>query len=160
MERVDFLKWIPDGDPKVGDLVECSGLIPYDGKLNPFPSDSNVSAGAISGTVAKLMFNCLDPSGTNKTFVGTNDKLYRLDGTTLTDVSISGGYTIAAGNTWDWCVYGDNVILASLSEYVQKLSNITGGTNFAKHAGTVVTDTTIAFVDSDPDTITDMNPMR
>ena len=157
MQRIDFGKWIPDGDPKVGDMVECAGVIPYDGKLNVFPTDNNMSATAISGTVAKLMFNTLDPSSTNKTFVCTNDKVYRLDTTTMTDVSISGGYSIAAANTWDWCVYGDNVILASLSDHVQKLSDIDGGANFAKLAGNTVTDTTIAFVNSNPDTITDSN---
>lgn len=157
MKMIEFKSWIPDGDPKVGDLVECNGLVPFNGKLMPFLGAIPLSAGAISSTRALVLFDVLDPAIVNKSFIGTNDKIYRLDSTTLTDVSLSGGYAVASGYTWDWCVYGDKLIMVSLSHYVQALSDIDSGSNFAEHAGTVVTDTSIAFVDSNPDTITDSN---
>ena len=135
MIKLDFNKWLPDGDPKVGDMVECNNLIPYDGKLMPFYGANPISAGAISGTTGLVLFYVYDPASNNKSFVGTNDKIYRLDSTTLTDVSKAGGYTVAASNTWDWTVYEDNLIMTTAGLAPQRLSDIDAGANFADLGG-------------------------
>ena len=136
MITIPFGKWLPDYEPKTNQLVEASGVLPYDGKYMPFPKPAKESAGAVAGT-PRVVFNIETEGGNNKTFAGTSTKIYRLDGTAFTDITKTATtYATPAAWTWDWAVYGDNLIMTNGTDVIQKANPFTSAANFVDLGGT------------------------
>lgn len=70
-----------------------------------------------------------DKDGNTKIYVGNATKLYDVSGTASTDVSKSGGYTVAPDECWEFVKWGNQVFASVITEDVQEIT--LGGANFA-----------------------------
>lgn len=100
-------------------------------------------------------------------FAGTTAKLYRLSGgsTTWADVSLSGGYTVAGGETWNFAVMDQRVTAWNINTAAQTFlvgtdslfSNLSASAPQARYA-TVVKD--FLFVGNTTDSTNGARPQR
>jgi hypothetical protein len=84
------------------------------GTLSKF-SGNGLDTQCLGATVA------IDSGGDNYTFAGDAAKLYELipGNTTFTNVSKGGGYTVPAGERWNFTQYGQRVIAAAQGQNLQ-----------------------------------------
>lgn len=59
-----------------------------------------------------------DSGGGVATFAGDATKLYKLGGTSFSDVS-GATYTIASDETWEYCIFGQNVLATNIADNIQ-----------------------------------------
>lgn len=112
---IPFGEWLPDLPDKdnPGSTI-AKNAIP---ELSSFRHLNSLSAfsNALSGPcVGAAWFRSVD--GTIQNFAGVSDKLYRLSGSTWSDVSALGGYS---GNNWEFAKWGDRVIAVNGEDEMQ-----------------------------------------
>ena len=113
-----FDKFLPDYAPKISALSVCLNLRPYDGKFMPVLNDIAVSTSGTATTIPLVMFSVRAEDGNVESFIGTNNAIWRMDGTTLTDVK-QAAYT---ATQWDWDVYGNALVLCDRATEIQILN--------------------------------------
>ncbi len=109
---IPFGEWLPDlPDRDNPGATEAKGVYPELRSYRPWRDLAVLSnaldsacLGAVSGS---------DPSGNYSTFAGDAGKLYQLGNTTWTDVSKSGGYTVATDEFWSFAAYNNGALIAA-----------------------------------------------
>jgi hypothetical protein len=109
-------------------LVGSRGYIPVP-DLNEIGGDA-LPANCVGLCIARTT------TGSIVVFAGTTTKLYKLSGTTWTDVSrlVGGNYAVPVGEYWQFAQYGDTLIAVNIADVPQAIS-VTGGVNFAALGG-------------------------
>lgn len=131
-----FGKWLPDYGPAVQGLVTCNNLLPYNNKYFPMYGLTPLSQTVIPDTPLRI-FSFTNTTKINKTFVCTPEHIYRMDGTTLTDVSISGGYHgNVYTNTWAADIFGNTVVFSNGVDALQELTPLDTATQCTALGGT------------------------
>lgn len=100
-----------------GIIVDCTQFIPYESGMRAGPSlneQADALAAACRGaeTLTKL-------DKTRRVFAGTSTKLYELSGTTWSDVSRAGDYTLGTDSRWSFAQFGDTSIASSIDNVIQ-----------------------------------------
>lgn len=109
-----FGEWLPD-QPDYGNAVKVvRNAIPQASSYRSVRS-LQVKSDALTGACLGSEW-AKDASGTYFVFAGDSSTLYKLDGTVFSDVSKVGGYTVTG---WEFVIWGDRVIAASLEEPMQ-----------------------------------------
>lgn len=110
--RIPFGEWLPD-HPDLGNtgLIQCQNVYPTVSGYIPVGTPA-VYSNALDG-YCRGYFSCFDPSKSAASFAGTQDKLYSLSGNTFGDVSKGGGYNLAAGEWWNFALFGNSLFATS-----------------------------------------------
>lgn len=114
MPILGFAPGMPSNTP--GIVTECDNWIPYDAGMEAAPSCSDLGYSAVPATATGAVA-VRKVDGTNRTFVGTDTKLYEYTGGTWVDQSQSAS-AYATGSVWSFTQFGDATIA---SNYVNPL---------------------------------------
>ena len=114
-QLLGFTPDVPTTTPGV--IIDCTHWIPYDTGMQAAPSLTTVSdalAAASRGaaTLTKL-------SGARRVFAGTAAKLYELSGSTWSDVSRAGSYTLGSTSVWTFTQFGDTSLASNIDTTIQ-----------------------------------------
>tara|TARA_Y100000310_G_scaffold329437_1_gene399278 strand:- start:3103 stop:4644 length:1542 start_codon:yes stop_codon:yes gene_type:complete len=125
---VPFGEWAPDL-PDLGNpgCTVAENVMPHGQGFKPLPGLSVISSALdarCQGAIAAV-----DTSADEHLYAGDSSKLYRLVGTTFTDSSKSGGYSIAGTERWEAIRWGNTVVFTALEAPLQTVTM--GGTTFA-----------------------------
>jgi len=120
MPVVPFGEWTPD-QPDLGTaMADAHNVIPASRSYRPWTDTANYSSaigarcqGATSGTAG---------DGAVYSFAGDATKLYRLSGTSWTDLSKPANYATGAEESWRFCQFGQKVIATNGSDAIQAFS--------------------------------------
>ena len=130
--RVNFQEWLPDLPPNDNPgATVAENVIPFINSYQPFKDlvpFSNALPGRPLGAISAIRND-----RTVYMFAGTSTGLYRLDGSSWTDVSRVGGYSTADGEIWRFAQYGNKVLATNYTNEIQVIDLATG--NFANLAG-------------------------
>lgn len=113
-----LLGFTPDAPTTTpGIILDCTQFIPYDSGMRAAPGPRSLAdalAAACRGaiTITKL-------AGTRRVFAGTSTKLYELSGSTWSDVSRVGDYTLGANTVWSFTQFGDTSVASSIDNVIQ-----------------------------------------
>ena len=135
--RIQFNELLPDlpdfGNPG---LTKAENCMPHQNGYKEFPGLTTVSS-ALSGFCQGAV-SALAKDGTTNYYAGDATKLYRLDATTWTDSSKSGGYACPADDSWEFARgQGDTIIAVNIADAMQKITM--GGTAFSDLATSTLT---------------------
>lgn len=131
MNLLSFGPWKPDApnlaNPSNAELplLTCKNAIWRDGSYRAFYPLAAISAALGSACLGAI--SCYDSTGAVQIFAGTATALYKLNGTTWTDVSKVGGYT---ATKWSFQTFGNCLNASDYTDAMQTI-NITSGTQFA-----------------------------
>jgi hypothetical protein len=116
---LQFAAWSPDlpSYANPGATV-ASNVRPNFTSYGPFPDLGNAAASAISAR-ARGAISVTGSDGEVATFVGDATKLYKLSAGTFSDVSVGGGYSLSEEEGWEFAVFNNKVIGASITENLQ-----------------------------------------
>lgn len=110
----------PDMDPtQPGVLTDCNNVIPFEGGMKSAPSASSIGASALAAA-CRGAASVSDLSGNRRLFAGTSTKLYELGGTTWTDRSRAGSYTLGTDDRWSFIQYANATVAATPSAVLQR----------------------------------------
>jgi hypothetical protein len=116
--EIPFGEWLPDiGDYKGGlsDAKNCVGFESYYGSIKSLVESSDALPDKSLGA-----FSMRASDGTVHSFAGTAEKLYKLNGTSWTDVTWStSDYTTGADGYWLFTNFGDLVIATNYNDDIQ-----------------------------------------
>lgn len=120
--RLAAKEWRPDL-PSVGSGYSSNVLnvLPRTPETyGPFPDFTTYATSPLSARCQGAI-SVLDSAGNVNTFAGDVSKLYQMTvaGSTFSDVSKGGGYTVGADEVWNFSLYGDNVIATQPGDLVQ-----------------------------------------
>lgn len=125
---IPFLGYAPDLDPTLpGVMTNCAAIIPTIRGFKGAPS-------AVQSGYAALAAQCYGAAqlrkadDTGRLFAGTAAGLYEGSGSSWTDRTAGGGYTLGSTNFWRFAQLGDVSLAAAKSE---KLQSITTASTFA-----------------------------
>lgn len=120
-----LLGFTPDAPTTMdGIIVDCSQWIPYESGMKSAPSAVAQGASALPAVaVGAATITRLDAS--RRVYVGTPSALYDLSGTTFTDQSRAGGYTLGAGIFWSFAQFGDSSYASNIDTVIQKSTTST-----------------------------------
>ena len=120
---VPFGEWLPDrADFANPGATEALNVIPTADGYRPFPALSAVSSNALTARCQGAIAST-DNSGNVYLYAGDASKLYRqAPDLTLTDVSKSGGYAIAADGFWEGAQFGTQVLMTDYDDAVQEIT--------------------------------------
>lgn len=133
---IPFGELMPDmGSYEAGGAIVAKNCLPYGQKYKPFETISEVTAALPTG--CRGAFSYRDAAGTVTVFAGTATKLYKLSGTTWTDVTraVGGNYGLGADDFWRFVPFGNLIIATNYVDDIQCF-NITSSTNFALMSAT------------------------
>jgi hypothetical protein len=117
---VPFGEWTPD-QPDLGTAVaDANNVIPAARSYRPWTDTANYSTAIAARCQGATSGNSGD--GTVFTFAGDVDSLYRLSGTTWTELSKPGGYTTGAEETWRFVQFGQKVLATNGNDPIQSFS--------------------------------------
>ena len=106
MPTINFGPWVPD-QPSFGNTcIIAQNVYPVRGGYEPFSGINAVSDALVAAPLGCISFR--RTTGARETFVGTLANLYRLNGTTWTDVTNAGGFSNAT--FWRFAIYGERLI--------------------------------------------------
>lgn len=100
-----------------GILLDCTHFIPYEAGMKAAPSltaKADALAAACRGAEALTQL-----SGSRRVFAGTNAGLYELSGTSWTDRSRGGAYSLGSQTEWSFTQFGDTSIAGNLDNVIQ-----------------------------------------
>lgn len=103
-----------------GILVDCTDFIPYESGMRAAPSGTAYSSALAAECRGAETLTTLDT--TRRVYAGTAAGLYELSGTSWTDRSRGGGYTLGAQVQWSFAQFGDTSLAASLDCVIQTSS--------------------------------------
>jgi hypothetical protein len=127
--------WLPDIDDLNSTTAPvASGCLPTSRGWGPWPSLSAITAAV--GGVVRGAFMARTSTGSAVAFAGTATKLYKLSGTTWTDVSrlAGGAYNLPTDNYWTFAQQ-DNKVYAVQAGDVPQVIDVDAGANFAALGG-------------------------
>ena len=127
--EVMFGEWTPDLPPlKNAGATQAKNVIPLAGPgYGSFPALTAISTAL--DAYCRGMFSDKDTEGNVYSFAGNETKLYGLVGSTWTDFSISGGYSLASDSSWEFCKFNNKCIAATIDNDLQSVA--LSGTTFA-----------------------------
>jgi hypothetical protein len=104
-----------------GIILDCINWIPYESGMRageyPVAYASALAAECLgAATLTKL-------DTTRRVFAGTASKLYELNGTSWTDRSRGGNYTLGATTRWSFTQFGDTSIASNIDTTIQTSSS-------------------------------------
>lgn len=100
-----------------GILLDCTNFIPYEAGMEAAPSAVAYSDALAAECRGAETLSQLD--GSRRVFAGTAAGMYELSGTTWTDRSRGGGYTLGAETQWSFAQFGDTSLCATIDTVVQ-----------------------------------------
>lgn len=129
-----FEQWLPDlGEYKSG-VTDAKNCIAFDGYYGPIKELRAFSDALGSKCLGAYAMRATD--GTVHVFAGTATGLYKLNGTSWTDVTnVSGAYTTGADGYWVFTNFGDLVIATNYNDDIQSYDILTS-TDFADMSAT------------------------
>jgi len=136
MVQIPVGQWNPDlPDLATSGSNEALNVIPASESYKPFPSFGPVSNALTARCQGAIFVRKTD--GTGIIFAGDATKLYRLAGSTFSDVSrVAGGaYTTPADGVWTFTQFGPNILATNGYDAYQTF-NIDTDANFSALAGT------------------------
>ena len=145
MAVIPFAEWRPDM-PDLGQWArEALNVVPNEESYTPFNALATATNALVARAQGAAWFRC--PDGTQKMFAGDATKLYRLNGSTWSDVSrTSGGaYSPGADGTWRFEQFGPLAIAVNGVDVPQKF-DLSSGANWTALAGSPPIGTFIANV--------------
>lgn len=117
MAIIQFGPWIPD-QPRLGNTcITARNVYPITNGYGPFPGPTAVTDALVAPCLGVISFKQVN--GTLETFAGTSTKLFRLSGTSWTDVSKALG-TYSASTQWRFAVFGSRLIATNGIDAVQR----------------------------------------
>lgn len=131
---IPFGEWTPDTlDYATAGCTVASNCLTQAEYYKPFPEFGYISDSLPERAIGQ--FSCRDTSDNVHIFAGTATGLYKLSGTTWTDVTrVSGVYTTASDGWWSFAIFGDRVIATNLADDVQSFI-LGSSTEFAALSG-------------------------
>lgn len=134
-DPIKFGEFMPDvGDFNNGGSLLIKNAIPYGEVYKPF-ADLAAVTNALA-TACKGSFSYRDSDGNVTIFAGTLTKLYKLSGTSWTDVTrASGDYTTGSDGFWDFVNFGTLVIATNYNDDIQVFDTATD-TQFSQLSAT------------------------
>ena len=115
---IPILGFSPDSPTTTpGILLDCTHFIPYESGMKAAPGLTS-RADAL-GAACRGGASLTQLAGTRRVFAGTAAALYELSGTTWTDRSRGGGYTLGADTVWSFAEFGDTSLAASIDCVIQ-----------------------------------------
>jgi hypothetical protein len=119
---IPLLGFTPDAPTTTpGILLDCTNFIPYEAGMRSAPgltTKATALAAAARGAATLTQL-----SGSRRVFAGTNAKLYELSGTSWTDRSRAGSYTLGAEVEWSFTQFGDTSVAANIDTTIQTSSS-------------------------------------
>ncbi len=128
MAELQFGEWLPDLPPhRNRGALEAENVLPGVEGYSSMPSHDPFLAALSAEPVGMIWARSF--GGTIYNIVGTRTGLFRVSGTTVTDLTQSGGYTV---DNWDFTLFGNRIIAAGgLDTPIQFFDmDGTGGTTF------------------------------
>lgn len=128
-------------------LMVCKNVIPDSGRYKPFPSLLSYSTSASNRIQGGIAYQHTDQS--IHIFAGDETNLYKVIGSTLTDISrTSGGdYNCTEENQWEFLNYGTRIIATDFTDVIQ--SYVVGtDTNFSTLSSSAPKAKTMAIVNN------------
>lgn len=113
---IEFGPWLPDQPRFQNSCITATNVIPLQNGYGPFRGPRVVSDALPEEPVGAISFRRVD--GTRETFVGTENGLYRLNGTTWDDVTPGGG--VSASTFWRFAPFGSRLIATNGIDNPQK----------------------------------------
>jgi hypothetical protein len=104
-----------------GTIVDCSQWIPYESGMRAADLASSYSDALAAECLGAATLTKLD--ATRRVFAGTSTKLYELSGTSWSDVSRGGDYTLGATTRWVYTQFGDTSLAANIDNVIQSSSS-------------------------------------
>jgi len=129
MPVLGFADWTPDA-ASLGSAgaITATNVLPSREGYRPFKALSIVTGATVGRPLGSI--EEYDDSGTSYQYVGDTTNLYKLDTSTMTWTDISGAtYATAAGEVWEFCRWGNQVLGVNFSDNPQKID--IGGAAFA-----------------------------
>lgn len=115
---IPFVGFAPDSLPETpGIFLDCQSILPSIGSFSAAPSAVDCSLGALDSQ-AKGFVVARKLDNTNRTFSGSNTKLYEQSGT-WTDRSRAGNYSLGADDRWRFAQFGDVSLAVNKSTVLQ-----------------------------------------
>ena len=115
---IPLLGFTPDAPTTTqGIILDCSNWIPYEAGMCAAPSAQAYSDALAKECRGAEALTLLDAS--RRLFAGTDAALYELSGTSWTDRSRGGGYTLGASTQWSFCQFGDTSIASNIDTTIQ-----------------------------------------
>lgn len=116
--EIPFTEWMPDLGAYQAGLTEAKNCVAFEGTYGPIKS-LVPSSSAIAGKVIGA-FSMRGTDGVVHTFAATGTALFKLSGTSWTDVTNTGGaYTTGADGYWIFTNFGDLVIATNYNDNIQ-----------------------------------------
>lgn len=109
----------PTTEPGV--LLDCEDFIPYESGMTAAPSAVNYATAIAATCVGAATLT--KTGGTRRVFAGTASKLYELNGTSWTDRSRAGGYTLGATVDWSLAQFGDTSLAVNPDTVLQSTTS-------------------------------------
>ena len=118
---IPLLGFTPDALTNTpGILVDCQQWMPSENGGEAAPSAQVYSTAMASSCYGAETLTLLDT--TRRVFAGTASKLNELSGTSWTDRSRGGGYTLGAESQWSFAQFGDTSLATNIDTVVQSSS--------------------------------------
>ncbi|NBV06660.1 MAG: hypothetical protein EBS06_05430 [Proteobacteria bacterium] len=132
--QIPFGDFTPDLPDLVGGLKTAKNVFPFGKYYGPVPSFATINDALEERPLNAASFS--DPDGNTTIFVGTATKLYKINGDgSYTDVTrTSGDYNTLEEETWNFEIYGTNVIATNYSDSMQ-VFDLSSSTEFSDLAG-------------------------
>ena len=121
MVFIEFQEWTPDLEAFSSQGVTIAKNVrPIGNTYKPFPY-FQVFTGALDDTCRGAVSG-LDYAGNTYNFAGDEKKLYELDTLSWSDVSISGGYSSAADESWFFTQWKNKILATNFSDPMQSFT--------------------------------------
>ena len=119
-ELIQLGEWMPDlPDYLNPGATTIKNAIP--GKNSYLPLGSLESFTAAAGATVLSGVGVKDDAGNTADFAGSAANLYKLaTDNTWSTVSISGGYSTGARDTWNWTQWGEQVLATNFADAIQE----------------------------------------
>lgn len=136
-DPIKFGEFTPDQgefNNKGGSLM-IRNSVPYGDIYKPFADLASITDAL--GSKCYGAFSYRDAAGNVTIFAGTATKLYKLVGTSWTDITrtVGGDYATTTDNFWDFCNFGSLVIATNYADDIQ-VYDVGTSTNFAQLSST------------------------
>lgn len=113
---IEYGPWLPDQPRFQNSCITATNVIPLQRGYGPFRGPRVVSDAVPETPVGAVSFRRVD--GTRESFVGTENGLYRLNGTAWNDVTPSGG--VSASTFWRFTPFGTRLVATNGVDNPQK----------------------------------------
>jgi len=114
-----FAPDLPSTTP--GIMTDCDQYIPAEYGMRSANVPSAYSDALAAECLGSITLTKLDAS--RRVFAGTSTKLYELSGTTWSDVSRGGNYSLGAITRWCFAQFGDTSLAANIDNVIQSSSS-------------------------------------